>query len=288
MIDSAQAQGYPNLRHIVVDGGSRDGTLAVLERHPAIQVIHQLSRGSHEAMNEGLPLVETPIVTFLNTDDLLLPGALVLAGEAFAADPDLQALRLRAVLFDTATSESVEATAEIVEAAPGFHLDELLYGTPGFNAWFFRTQAIRALGGFDTAFDVAGDRDLLLRLHLSGARIAMRPVWGYAYRRHAGSRTLDHGAQLRLRILADHVGIARKHLPAARGEVHRALAEWHAFETARLGLQHVKSGGISAAIGLAAASLAADPAWPLKVGAGRRRAEALARSITAAAPSALP
>lgn len=288
MIESAGAQGYPNLRHIVVDGGSDDGTLAVLERHPEIRVVRQVSRGSHEAMNEGLPLVETPIVTFLNTDDLLLPGALVCAGEAFAADPDLQALRLRAVLFETATADSVEATAEIVEAAPGFHLEELLYGTPGFNAWFFRTQAIRALGGFDTAFDVAGDRELLLRLHLAGARIAMLPVWGYAYRRHAGSRTLDHGAQLRLSILADHIGIARRHLPNARGETRRVLADWHAFETARLGLQHTKGGRLGAAIGLAAGGLLADPAWPLKLGAGRRRAEALARSITAAAPSTLP
>lgn len=285
MLRSVAAQHYPGLRHIVVDGGSTDGTLDVLARHASVTVARQVSRGSHEAMNEGLPLVETPVVGFLNTDDLLLPGVLRRAGEAFGADPGLQALRFRAALFERADDDRIEATAEIVEPAAEHRLDELLHGTPGFNAWFFRTETVRALGGFDTAFDVAGDRELLLRLLRSGAKIQTLPLLGYAYRRHAGSRTLDHGARLRLAILADHVAIARKHLPGAGPALRGPLADWHAFETARLGLQHVKAGAIGAAIGLAAAAFAADPTWPARVGAGRRRAAALADSITSAIPS---
>ncbi len=286
MIASVQAQAYPNLRQIVVDGGSGDGTLELLARHPSIRVVRQVSRGSHEAMNEGLPLVDTAIVAFLNTDDLLLPGVLARAGEAFAVDPALQALRFRAVLFEKASEGTIEATAEIVEPPDTLRLDELLHGTPGFNAWFFRTEALRARGGFDTAFDVAGDRELLLRLHLAGAKTRMLPVAGYAYRRHTGSRTLDHAARLRLQILADHVAIARKHLPLAAGEARAAIADWHAFETARLGLQQLKAGAMPAALRLAAGAFAADPIWPGRVRAGRRRADALAAAVSAAAATA--
>ena len=83
-IESAWAQGYPALRHIVVDGGSTDGTLDVLAGYPNVEVVAQRSKGSHPAMNEGLARADGEVVAFLNTDDLLLPGVLQAAGRAFA------------------------------------------------------------------------------------------------------------------------------------------------------------------------------------------------------------
>lgn len=289
-IESAWAQGYPGLRQIVVDGGSTDGTPAVLARHPEIEVVAQRSQGSHPAMNEGLARADGEVVGFLNTDDLLLPGSLHVAGRAFAADPALEALRFRAALFETASGDTIATHAEIVEPPPELQLDALLFGTPGFNAWFFRRRAFAMHGDFDPAFDIAADRDFLLRLHLVGARIRHLPVLGYAYRQHAGSRTLDHAAQLRLGILAEHVAIARKHL--ARRDLAPAdratLSAWHARETARLLGQEVKQGLAGAALDLAIGGFRADLAWPLAIEAGRRRAARLAAAVNAAGRSELP
>jgi glycosyltransferase involved in cell wall biosynthesis len=273
-IDSAWSQGYPRLHQIIVDGGSTDGSREVIARYPQVEFVPQRSIGSHQAMNEGLAVTSTEIVAFLNTDDLLLPGVLALAGRRFRDDPALAALRFRAALFERAAADAIEATAEIVEPPPDLVIDELLYGTPGFNAWFFRRSTARQLGGFDTAFDVGADRDFLLRLHLSGARIATLPIFGYGYRRHRASRTLDHGARLRLQILSDHVAIARKALrygklgPADR----RALLDWHGYETARLAAQRLKGGNVVGALSLACRGLKADPAWCLAWRRGRRRA----------------
>lgn len=289
-IRSARHQGYPGLRQVVVDGGSTDGTLAVLARHPEIEVVAQRSQGSHPAMNEGLTRADGEVIGFLNTDDLLLPGALHAAGRAFADDPALDAVCFRAALFETESGDTVAAHAEIVEPPPALQLDELMFGTPGFNAWFFRRRVFAVHGDFDPAFDIAGDRDFLLRLTLGGARIRHLPVLGYAYRQHAGSRTLDRDARLRLGILAEHVAIARKHLsrPDLAPADRAALSAWHARETARLLGQQIKRGRFGAALDLAVGGFWADPAWPLAITAGRRRATHLAAAVSAAARSELP
>src|SRR5689334_10775509 len=73
-IDQALAaierQQYPNLEHIVLDGGSLDATLDILARHPATIVSTERDRGSHDAMNKGLRLATGEIVGFINSDDL--------------------------------------------------------------------------------------------------------------------------------------------------------------------------------------------------------------------------
>ena len=75
---SVHAQGYPALEHIVVDGGSTDGSVAVIERYA-----HQLAwwcserdRGQSHAINKGLAHATGAVFGWLNSDDLLLPDAL--------------------------------------------------------------------------------------------------------------------------------------------------------------------------------------------------------------------
>lgn len=78
-IESVIAQNYPNLEHIIVDGGSTDGTLEVLRRYadlPHLRVICEPDRGQADAINKGFRLATGEIFGFLNADDLLLPGAL--------------------------------------------------------------------------------------------------------------------------------------------------------------------------------------------------------------------
>lgn len=75
-IESVLAQDYPNLEHIVVDGGSTDETPAVLGRYPHLQVICEPDRGQADAINKGFRLATGQIWGFLNSDDTLLPGAL--------------------------------------------------------------------------------------------------------------------------------------------------------------------------------------------------------------------
>jgi glycosyltransferase involved in cell wall biosynthesis len=75
-IESVMTQDYPNLEHIVIDGGSTDGTLEILERYHHLTVVSEPDRGQADAINKGFQMSSGDILGFLNSDDTLLPGSL--------------------------------------------------------------------------------------------------------------------------------------------------------------------------------------------------------------------
>ena len=78
-------QGYPNLEYLVVDGGSTDATLSVVE-HYKDRLAHfesQMDRGQADAINKGFARATGEILTWVNSDDMLAPGALAAAALAF-------------------------------------------------------------------------------------------------------------------------------------------------------------------------------------------------------------
>ncbi len=84
-IISVFLQDYPNVEHIVVDGASKDGTSAILARHrdKLAHVIQEPDTGQSNAINKGMRLATGDIVTWLNSDDMLAPGALASVAMAF-------------------------------------------------------------------------------------------------------------------------------------------------------------------------------------------------------------
>ncbi|MFM9994340.1 MAG: glycosyltransferase [Phycisphaerales bacterium] len=79
-------QGYPNLEYIVLDGGSTDETLAVVERYRDRLAFFESRKddGQSDAINRGFARATGEILTWLNSDDMLAPGALAAMALAFA------------------------------------------------------------------------------------------------------------------------------------------------------------------------------------------------------------
>lgn len=88
-IDSILGQNYPNLEYIVMDGGSKDGTVDVLKKYGK-RIIWESEKdgGQSEAINKGLRIATGDIVAFLNSDDTYEPGALAAVADFFTKNPD--------------------------------------------------------------------------------------------------------------------------------------------------------------------------------------------------------
>jgi len=87
---SIRAQDYPRIEHVVVDGGSTDGTLDLLRASPDVVWISEPDRGMYDAIGKGLRLARGEILGYQNSDDrYVVPDAVPAAVGAFLARPDL-------------------------------------------------------------------------------------------------------------------------------------------------------------------------------------------------------
>ena len=87
-IESVQQQNYPHLEHLVIDGGSKDGTVELLREYPHLHWVSEKDEGHYHAMNKGIAAATGDVIEILNSDDCLRPGALSIVGQAFSEHPD--------------------------------------------------------------------------------------------------------------------------------------------------------------------------------------------------------
>ena len=76
-IQSVLSQDYANLEYLVLDGGSSDATLEILQRYEGrLRWISESDRGQADAINKGFRLARGEILGWLNSDDVYLPGTI--------------------------------------------------------------------------------------------------------------------------------------------------------------------------------------------------------------------
>ena len=95
-------QNYPNLEYIIIDGGSTDGTVQIIEKYTD-QLTYYLSekdRGQTHALNKGFSEATGDVLAWLNADEEYLLGTLTEVGEAFLADPALDFFFGNRVIID--------------------------------------------------------------------------------------------------------------------------------------------------------------------------------------------
>lgn len=172
-LTSIQSQKYAALDHVVIDGGSTDGTLELLEAEAAagrLRFISEPDDGLSDAFNKGVKLASGDLIGWLNADDTYEPGALEAVGRAFAASPAAEWGFGRCKIMGGDGRESRNA----VTAYKNFLLDHFslgLYLTNNFvssPATFVRRGPMLELGGLDVRFKYSADYDLWLRLARRG------------------------------------------------------------------------------------------------------------------------
>lgn len=87
-IQSVLRQNYPNLEHLVMDGGSTDGTVDILKKYPHLQSVSEKDRGQTHAVNKGIQKAKGEIIGWVNSDDTFLEGAFNAVIQKFSSTPD--------------------------------------------------------------------------------------------------------------------------------------------------------------------------------------------------------
>lgn len=187
-IRSVLDQNYPALEYAVQDGGSKDDSVAVMERYRG-RLVHAESRrdkGQGHAINLGFDhATRGEIMAYLNSDDLLLPGALNYVTSFFAANPDVDVVYGHRVVID-------EAGQEIGRWVLPHHSDQMLIWAdyvPQETLFWRRRIWDKAGGKIDEAFQFALDWDMLLRFREAGAKFVRLPRFLGAFRVHTSQKT---------------------------------------------------------------------------------------------------
>jgi glycosyltransferase involved in cell wall biosynthesis len=179
-------QGYPNLEYIVIDGGSTDGSVDIINRFRdrLSYWVSEPDSGQTEAINKGFDQASGEIFAWLNSDDLYKPGAIHEAVETFNQHPET------GMIYGDADFIDPEGKWLGTFSAAQTNYQRLRRGYVHIpqQASFFRGRLWKMVGPLDPTFYFAMDYDLWVRLAaISPIRYVPR-TWA-AFRLHSDAKT---------------------------------------------------------------------------------------------------
>jgi glycosyltransferase involved in cell wall biosynthesis len=159
---SVQAQSYRPIEHVVVDGASRDATLAVVEqlRDANTCLLSEPDEGIYDAINKGLRIASGDVLGLMHSDDVFAHDhVLNRVAEAFA-DPRID------MVYGDLDYVAKADTSKVIRAwkAGSFSRDRLRRGwMPPHPTLYVRRHVIETHGAYDSAYRIAADYDAVLR-----------------------------------------------------------------------------------------------------------------------------
>ncbi len=162
---SIKNQTYPNIEHIIVDGGSTDNTLEIIKKYDGYYNMLWLSEpdeGQSDAINKGWKMSNGEIIAYLNSDDTYLPLAVETAVSWLAGHKDVGMVY--------GDCNNIDESGEVIDQYPAtdFDLEDMLCGHNMIPqpAVFLRKDVIKEVGYLDTHLHRTMDYDLWLRIGL--------------------------------------------------------------------------------------------------------------------------
>jgi glycosyltransferase involved in cell wall biosynthesis len=183
---SVISQDYPNLEYIIVDGGSTDETMSIVEKYRS-QVSYCISEpdnGQSDALNKGFTLSNGQVLAWINSDDVYLPGAISAAVHAMMVTDT-------SVVYGDFELINAESHVLGTVRSPDFDAVRLLNGDyiPQPST-FFKRSAFFDVGRLDESLHYSMDYDLWLKMAL-GYRFLHVPKTLSRFRLHIDSKTVS-------------------------------------------------------------------------------------------------
>lgn len=208
-IQSVLTQSYPDIEHVFVDGGSTDGTVAILTgyrgRYPdRIRFISEPDRGACDAWNKGFKLAKGDIFGWLGADDTYEPDAVLTIVEFFRSNPE--------AAFVCGTGNVINETGAVLWKYPvrEFDLRDALNDCINYlptPSAFYKRQVIEKVGPMDPAIN-ACDFDFFIKAGKAFKIHRMEKVLS-SFRIHRDSVSGSNGINRTYR--QEHFRIIRRH-----------------------------------------------------------------------------
>jgi glycosyltransferase involved in cell wall biosynthesis len=201
-IQSVLSQDYPNIEYIVMDGGSTDRTLHILERYKdRLRYQSRPDRGTADAVNQGLALSKGAFFAWLSADDTYLPGAVSAAVRALTDNPQA----------GTVYGEAwwVDESGKTITRYPTRPFDRELLGEECFicqPATFMRRGVFEEAGHLDATLRTSFDYELWMRIAKVRPMVKMDRYLATS-RMHERNKTLGQ----RRRVYVETFGVLSKH-----------------------------------------------------------------------------
>jgi glycosyltransferase involved in cell wall biosynthesis len=162
-IRSVIAQRYPNLEYIIIDGGSKDGTVEIIRKYDSwIDFwVSEKDKGQADAINKGLNRASGDILYWINSDDYLLPHALFHVG-SFPWTAETGAVV--GIGHKVDIHDQIQYTPKVPELSYEAFLRWVGYGNFMQPACFFSASAWRACGPLNEDLHFCLDVDLWLKI----------------------------------------------------------------------------------------------------------------------------
>ena len=205
-IESVLGQDYPHIEYIVMDGGSTDETVSVMRDYGSrVRFISEPDQGQSHAINKGFRMARGSILFWLNSDDVILPGAVRQAVNGFHENPQAGVVYGEGYLMD----ERGKITRRFPYTEP-FNLWRLIYLSDYIlqQTAYFRRAAIEQAGYVREDLHFAMDWDLLIRI---GKKFPLHYIPEYmgVLREYEAAKSFSGGvrrAREIARVLREHTG----------------------------------------------------------------------------------
>jgi len=233
---ASQLKDADAVQHIIVDGGSTDGTLEIVAEYHHLELVREPRRGIYVAFNQGLRRAQNDVICFVNSDDQLEVGALKEVAEIFQSSPNIEIVAGRATLETAAGDEPAKRLVIPQFGHEAQSWDYLFHCGIAFNARFIRRSTMERVGPFNEEYLFAGDREMLIRMKLAGVSTLPVNQIFYRYLGHDGSATLDPRRKNYIDIRREHIAIADKLIDGRTlaDDLAGKLHAWKACEYARM------------------------------------------------------
>jgi glycosyltransferase involved in cell wall biosynthesis len=153
--------------HIIIDGGSTDDTLDILQEvssvDPRVKYISEPDQGMYDAVNKGLRMASGDVLAYLNTDDFYLPNTLANVIKTFDAEPEFSMIYGHWMSWHPETN-----FLEILPVLNYTTMDLATFAVLPQPSVFLRRVVFESLGGFDLSYKLLADNDFFSKVAVMG------------------------------------------------------------------------------------------------------------------------